>query len=235
MTLSVENLTINNRDQAMFSPLTFQIAPGEILTLMGPSGCGKSTLLSAVAGHLSPVFQLSGKIELNGENMSPLAPDQRRIGILFQDDLLFPHLNVWENLAFGLPKTVKGAARKAQAQATLDQLGLSGLANQMPDEISGGQRARISLMRTLLSKPHAILLDEPFNKLDKALRSEFRQFVFEQIRQQAIPALMVTHDDDDIPPGGDVLRWPWHTESVEQDSGRESARASHHNARKANS
>ncbi|UXI02500.1 ATP-binding cassette domain-containing protein [Photobacterium sp. TY1-4] len=223
MTLSVENLTINNREQAMFPPLTFQVAPGEILTLMGPSGCGKSTLLSAVAGHLSPYFQLSGNIELHGENMLPLAPDQRRIGILFQDDLLFPHLNVWENLAFGLPKTIKGTARKAKAQAILDQIGLGALANQMPDEISGGQRARISLMRTLLSKPRAVLLDEPFSKLDKALRAEFRQFVFEQIRQQAIPALMVTHDDDDIPPGGEVLRWPWHTESVGQDPRRESS------------
>ncbi|UTV28883.1 ATP-binding cassette domain-containing protein [Photobacterium atrarenae] len=214
MTLSVENLTINNRDQALFPPLTFEVVPGQVLTLMGPSGCGKSTLLSAIAGHLSPYFQLSGKIELNGENMSPLAPDQRRIGILFQDDLLFPHLNVWENLAFGLPKTVKGPARKTKAQAILDQLGLSTLANQMPDEISGGQRARISLMRTLLSRPHAVLLDEPFSKLDKALRSEFRQFVFDQIRQQAIPALMVTHDEDDIPAGGEVLRWPWRTESA---------------------
>ena len=209
MTLSVENLTINNGEQALFQPVSFQIEPGRILTLMGPSGCGKSTLLSAVAGHLSPVFQLEGKISLNGLSMNTLAPDQRRIGILFQDDLLFPHLNIWENLAFGLPRSVSASQRKEQALATLKQIDLSTLAEKMPTEISGGQRARISLMRMLLSEPHAVLLDEPFSKLDKALRSEFRAFVFRQIKSKNIPALMVTHDEDDIPPGGNVLRWPW--------------------------
>lgn len=209
MTLSVENLTLSNSEQRLFQPVSFQVEPGKILTLMGPSGCGKSTLLSAIAGHLSPVFLLEGAISLDGLNMIEMAPDQRRIGILFQDDLLFPHLNIWENLAFGLPKSIVGNNRKAKAMATLQQLGLSELAEKMPTEISGGQRARISLMRMLLSEPHAVLLDEPFSKLDKALRNEFRSFVFQQIQQQEVPALMVTHDDDDIPDGGSVLRWPW--------------------------
>ncbi|RWX57522.1 ATP-binding cassette domain-containing protein [Photobacterium chitinilyticum] len=209
MTLSVENLTLSNNEQHLFQPVNFTVEPGNVLTLMGPSGCGKSTLLSAIAGHLSPVFLLEGTISLNGLSMIEMAPDQRRIGILFQDDLLFPHLNIWENLAFGLPKTIRGTARKEKAIATLQQIGLRELAGKMPTEISGGQRARISLMRMLLSEPHTVLLDEPFSKLDKALRSEFRDFVFEQIRQQQVPALMVTHDDDDIPDGGSVLRWPW--------------------------
>ena len=209
MTLSVENLTISNDEQHLFQPITFSVVPGSILTLMGPSGCGKSTLLSAIAGHLSPEFVLKGAVTLDGQSMINMAPDQRRIGILFQDDLLFPHLNIWENLAFGLPKTIRGNERKKKALETLQQIGLPELANKMPTEISGGQRARVSLMRMLLSKPHAVLLDEPFSKLDKALRCEFRSFVFNQIRQQQIPALMVTHDDDDIPEGGSVLRWPW--------------------------
>lgn len=213
MTLSVEKLTLNNSGQALFQPVSFQVEAGRILTLMGPSGCGKSTLLSAIAGHLSPVFRQQGNISLNGNTMDALSPDRRRIGILFQDDLLFPHLNIWENLAFGLPKPVTGQRRKAQALATLEQIGLRELADKMPTEISGGQRARISLMRMLLSEPQAVLLDEPFSKLDKALRTEFRDFVFHQIRSRNIPALMVTHDEDDIPPGDPVLRWPWDSAS----------------------
>ncbi|MDX1301641.1 ATP-binding cassette domain-containing protein [Photobacterium sp.] len=213
MTLSVENLTISNGTVPLISSVTFSVNQGEVLTLMGPSGCGKSSLLSAVAGHLSPTFTLQGKISLNNRSMNELEPDQRRIGILFQDDLLFPHLNIWENLAFGLSRNIKRSDRKKHAIATLQQIGLEELANHMPTEISGGQRARISLMRTLLAKPEAVLLDEPFSKLDKELRTAFRQFVFEQIKAQNIPALMVTHDDDDIPEGGNVLRWPWNKES----------------------
>jgi len=220
MTLSVENLTLSNREQPLFNPVDFQVEAGEILTLMGPSGCGKSTILSAIAGHLSPAFLLKGKITLDGLNMNALAPDQRRIGILFQDDLLFPHLNIWENLAFGLPKKITGSKRREKALSTLGLIGLSGLAGKMPTEISGGQRARISLMRMLLSEPHAVLLDEPFSKLDKTLRNEFREFVFQQIRSKNIPALMVTHDDDDIPQGGHVLRWPWADEENKETEGK---------------
>ncbi|PSW03740.1 ATP-binding cassette domain-containing protein [Photobacterium lipolyticum] len=213
MTLSVENLTISNGTTPLISSVTFTVNQGEVLTLMGPSGCGKSSLLSAVAGHLSPTFALQGQISLNNSSMNELEPDQRRIGILFQDDLLFPHLNIWENLAFGLPRQIKGSNRKKHAILTLAQIGLEEIAYHMPTEISGGQRARISLMRTLLAKPEAVLLDEPFSKLDKELRTAFRQFVFEQIKAQNIPALMVTHDDDDIPDGGNVLRWPWNKET----------------------
>jgi putative thiamine transport system ATP-binding protein len=209
MTLSVENLTINNANIPLISSINFSVNNGEVMTLMGPSGCGKSSLLSAIAGHLSPVFTLEGQIQLNNTIMNDLEPDQRQIGILFQDDLLFPHLNVWENLAFGLPRNITGANRKNKAIQTLTQIGLHDIAFNMPNEISGGQRARVSLMRTLLAKPKAVLLDEPFSKLDKALRVEFRHFVFEQIKTQNIPALMVTHDDDDIPENGLVLRWPW--------------------------
>ncbi|WP_299015434.1 ATP-binding cassette domain-containing protein [uncultured Photobacterium sp.] len=216
MTLSVESLTLRNCEQPLFEPVSFKVEAGTILSLMGPSGCGKSTLLSAVAGHLSPAFDLDGEIVLNGITMNLLAPDQRRIGILFQDDLLFPHLNIWENLAFGLPKSFSRKERKEKAIATLARIELRELADKMPPEISGGQRARISLMRMLLSEPHAVLLDEPFSKLDKALRSEFREFVFKQIQVLNIPALMVTHDEDDIPDDGKVLRWPWATSMMKQ-------------------
>ncbi|MDO6705463.1 ATP-binding cassette domain-containing protein [Photobacterium sp. 1_MG-2023] len=208
MCLSVKNLTINNGGKILLKSLSFSVPPGQILTLMGPSGCGKSTLLNVIAGHSAPDTQADGQIRLNDQDIHPLAPEQRRIGLLFQDDLLFPHLNVWQNLAFGLPPQVKKATRQAKAMETLHTLGLLDLALAHPDQISGGQRARISLMRCLLAEPDALLLDEPFSKLDKTLRVQFRDFVFQQIRQQNIPALMVTHDQDDVPPEGQLLHWP---------------------------
>lgn len=216
MTLSVKNLAIQHGESPLFSPVSFDVQPGEVFTLMGPSGCGKSTLLSAIAGHLVHDFSFSGDVTLNGQSVMTLAPDQRCIGLLFQDDLLFPHLSVLENLMFGIPRDCKGKNRVERAEATLITLGLSQLASKQPNEISGGQRARISLMRMLLSEPQAVLLDEPFSKLDKALRHEFRQFVFDQIQSRQIPAIMVTHDHDDIPPQGHVLDWPWTTVVQEQ-------------------
>jgi putative thiamine transport system ATP-binding protein len=210
MNLVINHLTIKSTEQYLFKDVCIDVKPGEVVTLMGPSGCGKSTLLSVIAGHLSPFFSISGSITLNNIEVLNLAPDQRRIGILFQDDLLFPHLNIWENLAFALPKKITGAQRKKESLATLERIGLAELADKMPAHISGGQRARISLMRMLLSKPCAVLLDEPFSKLDKVLREEFREFVFNQIKKQNVPALMVTHDDADIPAGCCALHWPWH-------------------------
>lgn len=138
MTLSVENLTINNANIPLISSVSFTVNNGEVMTLMGPSGCGKSSLLSAIAGHLSPAFTLEGQIHLNNMIMNDLEPDQRQIGFLFQDDLLFPHLNVWENLAFGLPRCITGASRKEKAILTLTQIGLHNIAFHMPNEISGG-------------------------------------------------------------------------------------------------
>ncbi|GAL18819.1 ABC transporter ATP-binding protein YnjD [Vibrio maritimus] len=110
----------------------------------GTSGCGKSTLLDVVAGHLAPEFTYSGQVQLNGQRIDTLPPHKRRVGILFQDDLLFPHLNVWENLAFALPNDIKGSNRKSQAMEALSKVRLSKLAEQYPEQLSGGQRARIS-------------------------------------------------------------------------------------------
>lgn len=216
MSLSVKNLTINNGHQRLLSSLTLSVEQGQVLTIMGPSGCGKSTLLGVIAGHMPPDCLYQGEISLNNRLLNDLAPDKRRIGLLFQDDLLFPHLNVWQNLAFGLPSSVKKTERKTRAYETLAALGLAALASHCPSQISGGQRARISLMRCLLAEPDAILLDEPFSKLDKDLRIQFRDLVFKEIRQLNIPALMVTHDQDDVPPDGQVLHWP--TEQEEKQS-----------------
>jgi len=212
MTLVVENLTIYNREKvALFEPLSFSVSNGETLSLMGPSGCGKSTLLNAIAGHLYNDFSFSGRITLGKRDISRIDPHLRKVGILFQEDLLFPHLNVWENLAFALPNHIKGQQRELESMQALENIGLCALADSLPNQISGGQRARVSLTRMLLAKPEVALLDEPFSKLDKSLRGQFRDWVFEQLTQADIPAVMVTHDESDVPANSSCLTWPWRT------------------------
>jgi len=213
MSLSVNNLTIlDNHNQPLFEPVSFTVLPGEVFTLMGPSGCGKSSLLSVIAGHTSADFSYQGECYYQQQLLNNLPAEKRNIGILFQDDLLFPHLNIWENLAIALPNKVKKAERKKQALETLSQLKLLALADKTPMQISGGQRARISMMRMLLAEPAVVLLDEPFSKLDKSLRSEFRNWVFTQTISRQLPVLMVTHDADDVPSGSKCLHWPWNKE-----------------------
>jgi putative thiamine transport system ATP-binding protein len=144
---------------------------------------------------------------LDGEDMAALPPERRRIGILFQDDLLFPHLSVAENLAFGLPAGLRDrAARAARIAGALAEAGMAEFGERDPATLSGGQRARIALMRTLLAEPRALLLDEPFAKLDVALRGRIRAFVFDHARANALPTLMVTHDPEDAAAtGGQVI------------------------------
>ncbi|WP_434360340.1 ATP-binding cassette domain-containing protein [Parasalinivibrio latis] len=208
MQLHVKNLSITSESTTLLEDLTFDVSGGEVITIMGPSGCGKSTLLSALAGHLSPVFNVSGNIDVDGDDVAALPAEKRAIGILFQDDLLFPHLNVWQNLAFGISSNHSANEKQDMAMQTLTEIGLSDIAWHAPQNISGGQRARISLMRTLLSSPKVLLLDEPFSKLDRPLRKAFRQFVFSQITQRNIATVMVTHDEDDVPPKGKCIQWP---------------------------
>ncbi|SIN88202.1 ATP-binding cassette domain-containing protein [Salinivibrio sp. ES.052] len=208
MTLSINQLSINAPDQCLLKDVSFNVAPGQILTVMGPSGCGKSTLLGVLAGHAQPPIQYQGDIILNHRVLNTLPPEQRRLGILFQDDLLFPHLNVWQNLAFALPSSMSKQEKHTQALEALTSVNLAEFANYAPSQLSGGQRARVSVLRALLAEPDAILLDEPFSKLDKPLRRSFRQFVFEQIEQRQIPAVIVTHDAEDIAHPDHCLNWP---------------------------
>ncbi|MGR5351996.1 ATP-binding cassette domain-containing protein [Vibrio sp. DNB22_19_2] len=215
MSLCLENLAIRkSHGDILFSSFNLTVEKGEIVTLMGPSGCGKSTLLDAIAGHLSAEFDYSGSITLDNQRLDALPAHTRQVGILFQDDLLFPHLTVWENIAFALPNSIKGAERKERAILALKHLSLTKLAESFPDQISGGQRARIALTRMLLAKPKVALLDEPYSKLDKDLRVQFRNWVVEQLQHANIPALMVTHDKEDIPQGSRCLNWPWETNNA---------------------
>ena len=210
MSLCLENLTIHKiNGDPLFPALNITVPPGEIVTLMGPSGCGKSTLLDTIAGHLSAEFRYSGAITLNDIKLDSVPAHKREVGILFQDDLLFPHLSVWENLAFALPDSVKGTERQQRATQALKNINLTKLAYSYPEQISGGQRARIALTRMLLAEPKAALLDEPYSKLDKDLRVQFRTWVVEQLKQANIPTLMVTHDEADIAHGSRCLTWPW--------------------------
>lgn len=186
------------------------VAPGAVTTVMGPSGCGKSSLLSYICGTLEPVFEASGQVWLEDLAIEGLPPERRRIGILFQDDLLFPHLSVGENLAFAIPPAVRRRGeRRQRIEAALREADLVGFADRDPATLSGGQRGRVALMRTLLAEPRALLLDEPFGKLDRALRDRVRRFVFEHARGAGLPTLLVTHDEADAEAaGGAVVAFP---------------------------
>lgn len=209
--LDIRNLTIARDDSVLIAGLNLRVGHGAIVTLTGASGSGKSTLLNWLVGDLDPAFQAQGELWLEGQRRDAWPVEARGIGILFQDDLLFPHLSVGQNLAFALPAAVRGgAARRERVAQALRDIGLDGFHDRDPATLSGGQRARVSLMRALLAEPCALLLDEPFSRLDAALRAQFRSFVFGQIQRQRIPTLLVTHDPDDVPPGGqvsDIRQW----------------------------
>lgn len=185
------------------------VPPGAVLTVMGPSGSGKSTLLGAITGTLAAGFTMTGRLWLDGEDISQHPTHRRRIGLMLQDDVLFPHLSVGENLAFGLTPAVKGrSARRSRVDAALEDAGLSGMAERDPATLSGGQRARVALMRTLMAEPRAVLLDEPFSKLDATLRDQIRAFVFERVRARGLPCLLVTHDAADAAAAGGMVVAP---------------------------
>jgi len=181
----------------LLGPLDLKIAPGENATLMGPSGSGKSSLLAFLCGTLDPAFVGQGQVRLDGRDILAVPPERRRLGILFQDDLLFPHLSVAGNLAFGLPQALDRETRRARVAAVLAEAGLAGFEARDPATLSGGQRARVALLRMLLSEPRALLLDEPFGRLDAGLRQRFRRLVFERARARMLPVLLVTHDRED--------------------------------------
>lgn len=190
--LVIEKLTIWQQSKQLIT-LNETVQGGEILSIMGPSGSGKSTLLNWLSGMLPSAFTAQGKLYLNQQEITATVSHQRHLGLLYQDALLFPHLSVAGNIAFAMPQGNK-AQRMDKIVAALEQVGLTGLHNRAPESLSGGQQARVALLRVLLSEPKAVLLDEPFSKLDNQLRQETRELVFNQIREHKLPAIMVTHD-----------------------------------------
>jgi len=204
--LILDGVTVALDGAALIDGLDLTVVPGEIVTVMGPSGSGKSTLLAWLCGVVDPAFRIAGRATLDSVDITRLPPEARRVGILFQDDLLFPHLSVGGNLAFGLPAGLSGQNRRARIAAALEEAELSGFEGRDPATLSGGQRARIALMRTLLAEPKALLLDEPFSRLDAALRGRIRDFVFGHATERGLPVLLVTHDPDDAKAtGGPVV------------------------------
>jgi putative thiamine transport system ATP-binding protein len=202
--LSLRKVSVTLRNEILIKQFSLDIKPGEVVTLMGPSGCGKSSLLSYVGGDIDPVFSGQGDVVLNGTSVAALPPERRAIARLFQDDFLFPHMTIAENLLFAVPAMPR-LERIAMAEIALERVELTGFGGRAPHTLSGGQRQRVALMRALLAKPSAILLDEPFSKLDASLRAQMREYVFAQIRERNIPALLVTHDRADAPAGGRVF------------------------------
>lgn len=204
--LVLEKLAIRLGNRRLVD-LTLAIAGGEVATIMGASGSGKSTALAAITGTLSSDFQRSGRILLNNTDISGLPTRLRGIGLMFQEPVLFPHLSVGGNLAFALPPHLKGRAeRQARITDALISAGLEGAADRDPATLSGGQKARVALLRSLLAEPRALLLDEPFSRLDADLRATIRSFTFDRARAAGIPVLLVTHDAEDArAAGGPVL------------------------------
>jgi putative thiamine transport system ATP-binding protein len=204
--LSLRDISLRFRGGGdLVKPFSIDVRPGEVITLMGKSGSGKSSILSYIGGDLMDAFDAQGDVILDDKRLNGLASQHRHIARLFQDDLLFPHMTVSENLMFAI-QTGSRAQRFEAVMMALRSAELDGHGDRAPHTLSGGQRSRVALMRALLAEPKAILLDEPFSKLDAELRQQMRDYTFGQISARNIPALMVTHDLDDAPKHGRILK-----------------------------
>ncbi len=197
MSLHIEVHTLSSPSGVLLRNLTLDIAKGQVHTLMGDSGSGKSSLLAAICGTLDSPMRFEGGVVLNGVSLDPLPTQARRVGILFQDDLLFPHMTVRENLLFAVPRG-ETAAREALVTQALRDVEMTDYLHTDPTTLSGGQRARVALARAMLAQPQALLLDEPFSRLDAALRQRMRALVFGMVSARGIPGLLVTHDAEDV-------------------------------------
>ena len=195
--LRVEDLWVDLADFSLRAD--FFVDPGERLVLWGPSGSGKSTLLRVIAGLEIAGTKRSGKISMGPRDMTLLPPQARQIGFVFQDQVLFPNLNVLDNAVFGLK--MKGMAqeqREAEGRAWLDRVGLGRRVYTSVDQLSVGERQRVAFIRALIWKPRLILLDEPFSALDPAMRSSMRAELLDLHQLSHAPMILVTHDQTDV-------------------------------------
>lgn len=204
MKLSLQNITKQFDDQPALQGVSLNIAGGEIVCLLGPSGCGKTTLLRIIAGLERPD---SGQVRLDGQDLSPVPPHRRDFGLMFQDFALFPHKNVFENVAFGLRmKKDKGIANKGkeasprhspfavQVEAMLRLVGLEGFEKRSVTQLSGGEAQRVALARSLAPNPRLLMLDEPLGALDRALRERLMWELRDILKTVGVTAVYVTHD-----------------------------------------
>ena len=191
---------------SLFPPLSAQVPGGETLCVVGPSGSGKSSLLKFACGFLPGDIDASGRVFMDDVELTHLPASDRRLGLLFQDAVLFPHLSVGANVAFGLREGDSRRARRTRVGEALASVGLGNFAERDPATLSGGQRARVALLRVLLSEPQALLLDEPFSALDRGHRGQVRDLVLERARELGLPVVLVTHDSEDVSAaGGQVI------------------------------
>lgn len=193
--IDIRELVVQRGDVVAVDGLSLEIVAAGITSIVGPSGCGKTTLLRAIAGFEEP---LAGSIEIGGECVATserwVAPERRRVGMVFQEGALFPHLDVEANVRYGVRKLPGAEARVAQC---LELVGLADLRRRMPDELSGGQQQRVALARALAPEPRVVLLDEPFASLDAALKERVRDEVRRILLRAGVTVVLVTHDQEE--------------------------------------
>ena len=193
--LGLERITRKFGDHVAVNDISFEVPSGELLALIGASGSGKTTSLRIAAGYESPD---SGRVLFDGQDITSLPPQKRGFGMVFQHYALFPHMTVGENVAFGLEaRGVGKQARMEKAKAALDSVGLQGAAGRTIQSLSGGEQQRVALARALVIEPRALLMDEPLSNLDPTLRQSTRDELRAMLHRVGVPALFVTHDQED--------------------------------------
>ena len=191
--LELQQLSKDWQARVLLCDVSLCVAPGETIAILGPSGSGKSTLLKMVAG-LEPMD--GGRVIFDGQDITALPPEQRRFALMFQDFALFPHLDVQDNVAFGLVEQgLRKVEARVQACAMLERFGLQGFARSKVTRLSGGEQQRVALARALITRPRALLLDEPFSALDTELRLQLREEFRQRIAEFNMATLLVTHDE----------------------------------------
>ncbi len=195
MILDVDSVSKRYGDELAVDDVSLAVDSGELVGLLGPSGCGKTTLVQAIAGHVRPT---AGTVSLRGKDVTEEPPEQRQVGLVFQQSTLFPHMTVAENVAYGLEATGMDPGRRVKRVSEhLDLVGLDGRREAYPAELSGGQQRRVELARALAPGPDILLLDEPLSALDRTLRTRLRDEIGRIQRATGVTTLFVTHDQEE--------------------------------------
>lgn len=198
--LELRNISLkwfSSKEKPFIKNLNIKVNNGKILTIFGSSGIGKSSLINVIAGVYESNLLFTGDIILNNKKITNTLPEKRKIGLLLQDGVLFPHLSVEQNLIFGIKKSLTNKEKYLLINEHLIKANMEGFENRYPNTLSGGQKSRVACLRAILSEPDALLLDEPFSSIDPEQRNSFRLFVVNQIREKKIPCILVTHDEGD--------------------------------------